>query len=93
MARAKRLTADAMLGASSLCTVVAGVSIINPQVRSQISSVIGSEATGQLAAMASRAVDFLHTFTRLAGDSFPDSTPLAGFAILAVILTVMMVRS
>lgn len=82
-----------MVGATSLCTVAAGVSIINPQIRAQIAAAIGDGATGQLAAMASHATDFLHTLTQLAGDNFPGNAPLAGFAIVAVALTVMMVRS
>jgi hypothetical protein len=94
MTRAQRFTADAMVGASSLGTLVAGVSVINPDIRSQIASAMGGDAS-QLTAVASHALEFVHTYTRVAGDSLPflDNTPLVGFGILALVLTVMMVRT
>ena len=92
MSQARSHTADAMVGASSLCTVIAGVAIISPDARAQIAHAI-SDAAGQLGAMASRALDFAHVLVRVAGDYRTDNAPLVGFGILAVVLTVMMARN
>lgn len=82
-----------MVGASSLCTLIAGVSIVSPDARAEIARVIGGDGTGQLGALASRALDSAQMLVRLAGDYRTDNAPLIGFAILAVVLTVMMARS
>jgi hypothetical protein len=94
MTRAQRLTADAMVSATGLGTLIAGVSMINPDVRGQIAGAVGGD-TSEIAAAASRAIDFVHTFARAAGDYLPflDNTPLVVFGILALVLTVMMARS
>ena len=83
-----------MVSATSLGALIGGVAIINPDVRGQISGAVGGDST-QIAAMASRAIDFAHTFTRAAGDYLPflDNTPLVVFGILALVLTVTMARS
>ena len=93
MSQARSHTADAMVGASSLCTVIAGVSIISPDIRAEIARAISGDAAGQLGAMASRALDFAHVLVRVAGDYRTDNAPLVGFGILAVVLTVMMARN
>ena len=90
---ARSRTADAMVGASSLCTLVAGVSIISPDLRAQMASVIAGDTTGQLSAMASRAVDFVGAYVRMAGVYNPDTTPLVGFGLVALVLGVMMFRT
>ncbi len=82
-----------MLGTSSLCTLIAGVAIISPEVRSQIASVISGDPAGQLGPMASRALDYGHMLVRVARDFSPDTTPLVGFGIVALVLTVMMFRA
>lgn len=81
-----------MVGASGLCTLVAGVSFISPDVRTQLNAFAGDPAV-QLNALASRALDYGNMLARAAGDYTPDSTPLMGFAIVAVFLTFMMFRS
>jgi hypothetical protein len=91
MSRPRNHTADAMVGASSLCTLIAGVSIISPDLRAEMASAIGG--AGQLSAIASRALDFAHGIVRMAGDYRLDADPLVGFGILALVLTVMMVRA
>ena len=93
MSRAKNHTANAMVGASSLCTLIAGMSIINPAVRAEIAGAIAGDPAGQLSAMASRGLDFAHVLVRVAGEYRPDSTPLVGFGIVALVLTVMMARA
>ena len=82
-----------MVGAGSLCTLIAGVSIVSPDVGGEIARTIGGDGGGQLGAMASRAFDSAHILVRAAGDYRVDNAPLVGFAILAVVLTVMMARS
>ena len=82
-----------MVGASSFCTLIAGLSIISPEVRTQIGNVIAGDPAGQLSAMASRAVDYGNLVLRVARDYSPDNTPLVGFGIVALVLTVMMARS
>ena len=81
-----------MVGASGLCTLVAGMSIISPDIRTQVNAFAGDPAV-QLSAMASRALDYGNMLVRAAGDYAPDSTPMMGFAIVAVFLTFMMFRS
>jgi len=82
-----------MVGASSLCTLVAGLSIINPAVRAEIANVIAGDPGGQLSAGVSRALDFAQVLVRMAGEYRPDSTPFVGFGIVALVLTVMMFRT
>ena len=93
MSRARNHAADAMVGASSLCTVIAGMSIISPDVRAEIANAMAGDPAGQLNAMASRALDFAHVLVRMAGDYRPDNTPLVGFGIVTLVLTVMMFRT
>jgi hypothetical protein len=92
VSRARPRTADAMVGAGGLCTLVAGVSFISPDVRTQVNAFAGDPAV-QLSALASRALDYGNILVRAAGDYTPDSTPFMGFAIIAVVLTFMMSRS
>ena len=82
-----------MVGATSLCTLIAGVSIISPEVRTQIANAMAGDPAAQLSAMASRALDYWHLLMRVAGDYSPHNTPLVGFAIVALVLTVMMFRA
>ena len=82
-----------MVGAGSLCTLVAGASIISPDVSAAIGNAIAGDPAGQLTAVASRALGFMHTVSGVAGDIGVDTTPLVGFGILAVVLTVMMFRT
>jgi hypothetical protein len=91
--RAQSHAADAMVGASSVCTLIAGLWFISPEVRSHIGNVIAGDPAGQLSAMASRAVDYGHLLLRVARDYSPDNTPLVGFGIVALVLTFMMFRS
>ena len=81
-----------MVGASSLCSLVVGVSIVSPDVRTQVNAFAADPAV-QLSALASRALDYGNMLVRTAGDYTPDSAPFMGFAIVAVILTLMMFRS
>lgn len=82
-----------MVGASSLCTLIAGMSIISADVRDGIANAIGGDPTGQLSAMASRALEFVHVLGRVGGDYRLDNTPLVGFGVVALVLTVMMART
>ena len=83
-----------MVSVTGLAALIAGASMINPDVRGQISGAVGGD-TSQIAAMASHAIDAVHTFARAAGDNLPflDNTPLVFFGILALVLTVTMARS
>ena len=81
-----------MVGATGLCTLVAGISIISPDVRTQVNAFAGDPAV-HVSAVASRALDYGNVLLRAAGDYTPDSTPFMGFAIVAVFLTFMMFRS
>lgn len=93
MTRARRFTTDAMVGASSICTVIAGVSMIDPNLRAQMAGAFAGDSGVPLAAMAARALDAVHAFVHLAADYVPDSTPLLGFGIVAVVLTAMLIRA
>lgn len=92
MSRARPRTADAMVGATGLCSLVAGVAIISPELRTQVNAFAGDPFV-HLNALASRALDYGNMLVRAAGDYTPDSTPFMGFAIVAVVLTLMMFRS
>lgn len=85
-------TADAMVGAASLCMVIAGISIISPDIRTHVTTAIGDPA-GQLSAMTSLALDYGHSLVRAARHYGGDNTELAGFGVVAVVLTFMMFRS
>jgi len=82
-----------MVGASSLCTLVAGMSIVNPAVRAEIANVIAGDPAGQFGAMVSRGLDLVQVAVKVAGDYRPDNTPLVGFGIVALVLTFMMFRT
>ena len=93
MSRARNHTAaDTMVGASGLCTLGAGMWLVSPEVRIQVSEFAGDPAV-QLSAVASRALDYGNMIVRVAGDYTPDSTPFMAFALVAVFLTFMMFRS
>ena len=81
-----------MLAVTSLCTVMAGASIISPDVRAQIVAAMAGDSTGQLSAIASRAFDFVHSYLSVVGYYGGDNMPLAGCGILAVFLAFMMFR-
>jgi len=81
-----------MVGASGVCTLIAGMSILSPDVRTQINAFAGDPAV-HLSALTASALDYGNLLVRAAGDYTPDSTPLMGFAIVAVVLTFMMFRS
>ena len=82
-----------MVSAGGLCALLAGTSIISPEVRGAIANVMAGDPAGQLSATASRAVEYMHTLSGIVGDYRLDNTPLVGFGILALVLTVMMVRA
>jgi hypothetical protein len=82
-----------MVGTSSLCALIGGVSIISPEVRAHVANTISGDPAGQLGPMATRALDYGHLLLRLARDYSPESTPLIGFGIVALVLTFMMFRS
>lgn len=81
-----------MVGASSLCMLGAGMWLVSPDVRTQVSAFAGEPGV-QLSALASRALDYGNMLARVAGDYTPDSTPLMGFGLVAVVLAFMMFRS
>jgi hypothetical protein len=85
-------TTNAMVSASSLCMVVAGISTISPDVRLQVTNALGDPA-GHLSATVSYALQYGDLFLRTIRQYGGDNTPLAGFAVVAVFLTVMMFRS
>jgi hypothetical protein len=93
MSRARSHAADAMIGASSLCTLIAGAAIISPEVRAGISNAFAGDPAGQLSAVASRGLDFVHVLSRVAADYRPENGPLVGFGIVALFLTIMMSRA
>ena len=82
-----------MVGATSLCTLIAGVSIISPEMRVQIAGAIAGDPTAQLSAMTSRVLDYGNLLLRVTRDYSPETTPLVGFGIVALVLTVMMFRA
>ena len=81
-----------MVSASSICMVIAGVSVISPDVRVQVTTAIGDPA-GQLSVVVSHALHYGDLLVRTARLYGGDNTPLAGFAIVAVFLTFLMFRS
>ena len=85
-------TADAMVSAGSLCMVIAGISVISPDVRLQVTNAIGDPA-GQLSAVVFQALHYGDLCLRMARHYGGDNTPLAGFAIVALFLTTMMFRA
>jgi hypothetical protein len=85
--------ADAMIGTTSVCTLIAGVSIISPDVRAGIVKAIGDDPAGYFSAIASRGVDLAHMLSRTLADYRADNLPVMGFGIVALVLTVMMARS
>ncbi len=82
-----------MLGATTISTLLGGASLISPEVRAAIANAIAGDPAGQLGAMTSRVVDFAHGVTSMASAYTGDNTPLVGFGILALFLTIMMTRS
>jgi hypothetical protein len=85
-------TANAMVGAGSLCMVIAGIAAISPDVRIQVTNAIGDPA-GQLGATISYAMHYGDLALRMARHYGGDNTPLAGFGLIAVFLAFLMFRS
>jgi hypothetical protein len=92
MSQVRRRAADAMVGASSLCAVIAGMSIISEDVRSQIANAIAGKPN-ELGAMAFRAQAFGQELVRTAGDYRLTEAPVMGFGIVAIVLCVLMFRT
>jgi hypothetical protein len=92
MSRARRLVVDAFIGASSLCALIAGISIISEDMRAQIANAIAGKPS-DLGAMALRAQTFGNVLVSTAGDYRLIETPLIGFAIVAIVLCVLMFRN
>jgi cell pole-organizing protein PopZ len=82
-----------MFHTTSLCTVMAGVSFISPDVRSEIARVIADGPAGHFSAMASRAVDFVHMLLPMLPDYRGDNLPYVVYGFVALVLTVMMIKS
>jgi hypothetical protein len=93
MSQAQRHTANAMVGATSLCSLIAGVSIISPEIRTQLANTMATDAGTQVSAMASRVLDYGNLALRLARDYGGDNTPLVGFGIVAIFLAFMMFKA
>ena len=89
---ARARTANAMVGASSLCMLICGLWIISPDVRVHFAHVAGDPA-GQLSGMVSQALAYGDVLLRMARHYGGDNTPLAGFAVVAVFLTFLMFKS
>jgi len=82
-----------MIGTSSLCAVIAGISIVSADVRMQIANVIAGDPAGEVSAMTFRVLDFGRTFAGAAADYRAANAPLVGFGIAAVVLTIVMFRT
>lgn len=82
-----------MLGASSLCAVVAGMSILSADVRSLIGNLIAGDPGGDLSAAALRLQDYSHALVRAAADYRAANAPLVGFGVVAVVLAFLMFRT
>ena len=82
-----------MVGATSLCSLIAGVSIISPEIRTQLANTMAGDPATQLSAMASRVLDYGNLLLRMVRDYGGDNTPLVGFGIVALVLAFMMFRA
>lgn len=89
---ARARTANAMVGASSLCVMVAGMWFISPDVRTNMATAMGDPAA-HVSAMLSGVLDYGDMLLRLARHHAGDNAPLAGFGVVAVFLTMLMARS
>ena len=89
---ARARSANAMVGASSLCVMAAGVWVISPDMRTMMASAMGDPAT-HVSAMVSDVLNYGDMLLRLARHHAGDNGPLAGFGVVAVFLTILMARS
>ena len=82
-----------MIGASSVCAVVAGMSVINEEFRAQIASVIVGDPGGQLSALAFRAQGLSRELIRSALEYRADNGPMVAFGLVAVVLAFLMFKT
>lgn len=82
-----------MIGAGSLFTVIAGMTILNADVRLQLASVIAGDSNGQLSAMAFRAQSYGHELMQSAAAYRADNGPMLGFGLVAAVLAFLMFKT
>jgi hypothetical protein len=92
MTRRRRL-ADAMIAAGSIGTVVAGTAIVSVDARALLASAAVLNDPAELEAMTVRVQTFGHDLVHAAAVYRADNGPIVGFAIFAVVLTVLMFKT
>ena len=81
-----------MIGAGSVGAVVAGMAVLNDQIRAQLANAIAGDPAGISSEVAFRAQDFGHGLVRDIAAYGAANGPMVGFGIVAVVLAILMFR-
>ena len=82
-----------MASVGGAATLVGGLLALDPQLRRQATSLANGQAPGELVALNSRAQDVLFGTVSVLKDYSLDNSILVIFAVAALVLVVVMLRS
>ena len=89
----RRVTNDAMITAGSALALIAGLVMIDANVREQLALRLSSPSTATLVATSTGVRDFTTVIWQAARDQTLDHAPLALFTLAAVVLVLFMLRT
>ena len=92
MAKARRKATDAMIGVSSVCSVLAGLSVFSVEVRAWIANLLAGDPAGEVSTMAFRAQGFGHEVVRSLNVYRAENGPMVAFGVVAVLLALLMFK-
>lgn len=90
----KRVTSSAITTGAGLAAIVAGLAIIDERVRSEFASIASGHASGtELAGAGARVGDLGFVMLQAVRDQSIEHAPLTLFALAALVLFVLMLRT
>lgn len=81
-----------MIGLSSVCSVLAGLSVFSVEVRAWMTNLIAGDPGGEMTALAFRAQGFGHDLVRWLNAYRVDNGPMVAFGLVAVVLALLMFK-
>ena len=93
MLRVHARSTGTFITAASVCSLIAGMALIDNDVRIHVSNAFGADRSGELTMAAGRAQDLTQYFFGVLGDYRAAHTELVIFALAGLLLFVLMLRS
>jgi hypothetical protein len=92
MPRTRHRLVDGTVAATSACALVAGLAVVNDDVRGHIVNVVNGDPSGQLSMLGLRA-DLARPLVKMVVDSWSAHTPLVVFGLASIVLVAFMLRT